>query len=194
MEKIILASGSPRRRELLAMAGIPYEAAPADVDEMCSLPADQAVVELSRRKALACAKDHPGQIILGADTLVCLDGRSLGKPHSAEEAASMLRSLRGRTHDVYTGVTIIAADGILHSGLSASRVTFAADITEDEIRRYAASGEPMDKAGAYAIQGGAGLWITRVEGSYSGVIGLPLDMVRAFLTACGAGDLFFSAH
>lgn len=186
---LILASASARRRELLALTGIPFTCDPVDADEHCELPGDQAVMVLSERKARAAALRHPGAVILGSDTLVCLDGRPMGKPHTPEEAFDMLRSLRGRRHHVYTGVTVLDPQGGRHSGLSASEVEFAADFSDEMIRRYIATGEPMDKAGAYALQGIAGLWIRRVDGSSSGVIGLPLELTRRLLRECGLEPL-----
>ncbi len=183
-ETVILASASPRRRELLTRMGVPFEAAPADVDENIALPADRAVAELSRRKAEAARLAHPDRWILAADTLVSLDGVSLGKPHSPEEACAMLRRLSGRTHQVCTGVTVINPEGRMFTGTDCSDVTFG-DMSEKDICSYVASGEPMDKAGAYAIQGGAAQWIVRMEGSPSGVIGLPLYEVRQLLEQAG---------
>ena len=166
MEKIILASGSPRRNELLHLAGIPFETVIPNVDESCSLPAVNAVAILSERKARAVGSEFPGRYILAADTLVSVDGNALGKPHDEADAVRMLHLLSGRTHQVYTSVTF-------------------SELSADEIRSYVASGEPMDKAGAYALQGRASLWITRVEGSFSSVIGLPMHLVRELLLFSG---------
>ncbi len=184
MEPLILASASPRRRELLKSIGIPFEICPADVDEHIDLPADRAVFALSSRKAEAVRKIHPGRWILAADTLVSVSGRILGKPADREEACKMLRSLSGNTHQVYTGVTVISPEGKVFTEVDASDVTFDR-IPESEIQAYVDSGEPMDKAGAYAIQGGAAKWISRLEGSPSGVIGLPLCLVRKLLAEAG---------
>lgn len=184
MEPLILASSSPRRKELLTQARIPFETDAPDVDESCTLDAEHAVAELSRRKAAAAAAAHPGRFVLGADTLVALDGRSLGKPADAEDARRMLRTLSGRTHQVYTGVTVISPDGETLTETDASDVTFCT-LPENEISAYVASGEPLDKAGAYAIQGKAALWISRMEGSASGVIGLPLHTVYRLLARAG---------
>ena len=181
---LILASGSPRRKELLAMTGIPFEIDAPQVDEQTDLGAHDAVLELSRRKALAAAALHPGCVVLGSDTLVAIDDRPLGKPVDEDDAFRMLRELSGRRHQVYTGVTCVSADGSVYSGVDASNVRFA-DMTDEEIRSYIATGEPMDKAGAYALQGIAGLWIEAVEGTPSGVIGLPLPLTRKLLAACG---------
>lgn len=186
-EPLILASASPRRRELLSRIGIPFETAPADVNEDTDLPAQDAVTALSRRKAEAARIAHPDRWILAADTLVSVEGKILGKPGNAEEACQMLHLLSGRTHQVCTGVTVISPKGDVYTAEDVSDVTFG-PLSESEIRGYVASGEPMDKAGAYAIQGGAAQWIRRVEGSPSGVIGLPLFEVRELLAEAGYFD------
>ena len=141
-------------------------------------------MELSRRKALAVAAVHPGRYILAADTLVAFQGSILGKPENGPDAVRMLTMLSGQTHSVYTGVTVISPEGAFFTGLDHSKVTFC-DIPEEEIIRYVSSGEPLDKAGAYAIQGRAGLWVTHLEGSDSSVIGLPLYLVRRLLLEAG---------
>ena len=184
METLVLASRSPRRQELLSRVGIPFEAEATEADESCSLPAREAVAELSRRKAEASRALHPGRYILAADTLVTLDGAVLGKPESAEEAVHMLETLCGRTHEVFTGVTIITPSGRVLTRTEGSRVTFCTP-SRQELEAYVRSGEPMDKAGAYAIQGRAGLWITHIEGSDSNIIGLPLHLVREMLLEAG---------
>ena len=184
VDPLILASSSPRRQELLSRVGIPFEICVPEVDESCSLPAEEAVAELSRRKALACRHEFPGRFILGADTLVALDGKKLGKPHDPEDARRMLRFLSGRTHHVFTGITVLNPRGEILTGTDVSSVTFE-PMTETEIAAYVAGGEPMDKAGAYAIQGKAALWIRRMTGSPSGVIGLPLALVRSLLIKSG---------
>ena len=182
--KLILASASPRRKELLTHAGIPFEVQAAEVDEHCGCPAAEAVRILSSRKARAVHARFPGRFILAADTLVELDGQVLGKPSDPEDAAGMLRRLSGRTHQVYTGVTVISPAGDVFTDCDRSDVTFG-DVTGPEIAAYVQSGEPMDKAGAYALQGRASLWVSRMEGSYSSVIGLPLFLVRALLLKAG---------
>ena len=181
---LILASASPRRQELLTQARIPFETDAPEVDETCDLPAAEAVAELSRRKAAAALVLHPGRFILAADTLVSVKGLKLGKPVSPEDAKKMLRSLSGTTHTVCTGVTAVSPDGRFFTGTDISAVTFS-PMREDEIDAYVATGEPLDKAGAYAIQGQAALWICHMEGSPSGVIGLPLDLVRRLLEQSG---------
>ena len=184
LETLILASQSPRRRELLSQAGLPFEIFVPHVDETCFLPARDAVAELSRRKASACISRFPGRVILASDTLVALDGRSFGNPRSPQEALSMLSALSGRTHQVFTGVTVISPEGQVFTDADDSSVTFCS-VPEEELAAYVRSGEPMDKAGAYAVQGRAGLWITRLEGSFSSVIGLPLHLVRSLLLQAG---------
>ena len=149
-DPLILASSSPRRRDLLSIAGIPFEVHVPEVDEFCDLPAESAVAELSRRKALACRQAFPERFILGADTLVALDGKKLGKPTDREDACRMLRLLSGRTHQVFTGITVVTPDGNILTETDTSSVTFE-PVSESEIFDYVESGEPMDKAGAYAI-------------------------------------------
>ena len=184
VEKLILASCSPRRSELLTLAGIPFDAVSPDVDETCALSAGEAVAVLSARKAEAVGAQFPGRFVLAADTLVAVDGFPLGKPRDAEDAARMLRMLSGRTHQVYTGVSVRSPDGKLLTETDCSDVSFC-HVPEEELLSYVRSGEPMDKAGAYALQGRASLWITRLEGSYSSVIGLPLYLVRRLLLESG---------
>lgn len=181
---LILASASPRRRELLSMTGLPFTVDAPEVDETCSLPPREAVKELSRRKALAAAALHPGCTVLAADTLVSVDDAALGKPHDEEDAFRMLRALSGRWHQVYTGVTVVGADGAVHSDVDGTDVHFE-EMTDDDIRRYIATKEPMDKAGAYAVQGIAGLWIDQLRGSHTNVIGLPMTLTRRMLEKCG---------
>ena len=184
MEAIILASGSPRRSEILTRMGVPFEKQAADVDEHCSLGAREAVAALSRKKALAVAVQHPHRVVLAADTLVALENRPLGKPEDEEDACRMLERLSGRKHQVYTGVCVVDAQGRIFQSVEDSDVYFR-KLTEEEIRAYVATGEPMDKAGAYALQGGAGKWVTQVCGSRSNVIGLPWETTQRLLQAAG---------
>ncbi|MBQ8162344.1 MAG: septum formation protein Maf [Clostridia bacterium] len=181
---LILASNSPRRRELLSLLGISFQVDAPEVDETTSLPASQAVHELSIRKAKAAAALHPGAYILAADTLVALDERPFGKPEDTEDAFRMLRSLSGQTHHVHTGVCVISPEGFIHTGTDSSSVRFG-EMTDGEIRWYISTGEPMDKAGAYALQGLAGMWVEEVRGTPSGVIGLPLPLTRELLQQAG---------
>ena len=184
MNRLILASRSPRRSELLHRLGLSFETDDPSVDESCILPAAEAVRELSFRKASASALTRRGCWVLGADTLVAFRGESLGKPKDREDAVRMLRLLSGNTHQVYTGVTVIAPDGTVHSGSDCTNVTFS-PLSEDEILSYVLSGEPMDKAGAYALQGRAALWVEHLDGSDTSVIGLPLYLVRRLLVSSG---------
>ena len=183
---LLLASASPRRQELLRQMGVPFTVRPSQADETLSGTETprEAVLTLSRRKALAAARLHPGRFVLGADTLVSLDGKAFGKPVTQEQAAETLRLLSGRTHQVFTGVTVVSPEGKTFSAVDRSDVTFC-PVPEEEILAYVAGGEPMDKAGSYAIQGGAALWVTRLEGSPSSVIGLPLHLVRELLLRAG---------
>ncbi len=183
-DPLILASSSPRRHELLRQAGIPFEADAPKVDETCALPAKEAVAELSRRKALAAARAHPGRFILASDTLVSLDGKTLGKPRDPEDARRMLGMLSGRTHHVYTAVTVLAPSGEALTETDTSAVTFD-PLTEAEIAAYVATGDPLDKAGAYGVQGRASLFISHLEGCFFGVMGLPLYLVRRLLRRAG---------
>jgi len=186
-ERLILASASPRRRELLAQAGLQFEVMPAHVPED-PLPGEEAiayVTRLAREKAetvlaeLAKKGGADGLAVLGADTTVTLDEEILGKPADAEDAARMLRRLSGRSHRVITGVALATARGT-EVAAEVTAVRFCT-LSEEEIEAYVATGEPMDKAGAYAIQGRAARWIPRIEGCYFNVMGLPLALVWALL-------------
>ena len=184
MENLVLASRSPRRCELLNRIGLVFETDAPDVDETCSLPAGEAVRILSLRKAQAAAESHPGSFILAADTLVSFREEALGKPLDLPDAIRMLRMLSGQTHQVYTGVTVIDPDGRVFIDSDRTDVTFAS-VDDTEIADYVRSGEPMDKAGAYALQGRAGMWVTHLDGSDTSVIGLPLYLVRSLLLQAG---------
>lgn len=177
---LILASGSPRRKEILDTMGLEFSVDVSDADESFAGTPEEMVLELSRRKAQAVASRHNGAMILAADTLVFGD-EVLGKPHSAEEARRMLAKLSGRWHSVYTGVTMIdTRSGKTLSRADVTRVHFVA-LTAQDIDAYVATGEPLDKAGAYGIQGRGGMFIDRIEGSYSNVVGLPMALVRSML-------------
>ena len=179
--KIILASRSPRRAELLSAAGIHFEVLAADVDETPRPGEDPAayVERLAIDKAKAVLALRPGARVLGADTTVTIDGEILGKPSDAADATRMLRLLSGRPHLVHTGVAV-ASDRGLQSGVDTTRVWFDA-MTDEDISWYVATGEPVDRAGAYAIQGFASRFIPRIDGSYSNVVGLPVAMVSSIL-------------
>ena len=184
MDGLILASRSPRRCELLSRLGVPFETDAPDVDESCSLPVPEAVCTLSLRKASAAAGIYPDRFVLGADTLVSVDGIPLGKPADESDAVRMLKLLSARTHQVYTGVTVISPSGKSFTEYDCTEVTFD-QLSDDEILSYVRSGEPMDKAGAYALQGKAGAWIIHLDGSDTSVIGLPLYLVRRLLLRSG---------
>jgi septum formation protein len=179
--QVILASRSPRRSELLSAAGIGFEVLAADIDETPAAAEDpQAYVRrLAIAKAAAVFALRPDARVLGADTTVTIDGEILGKPLDDADAGRMLRLLSGRVHDVHTGVALISAAGI-RSAVDTTRVWFA-PMTDEDISWYVATGEPADRAGAYAIQGFASRFIPRIEGSYSNVVGLPVALVSSIL-------------
>lgn len=184
---IILASGSPRRRELLLQLAVDFEVAAADIDE--TLAQGEApreyVMRLSRAKALAGFAQGGGRLpALGSDTIVLLDGEILGKPESRDEAEGMLQRLSGRTHQVYSGVALALGPENVLDALNITSVTFG-DMPTHWIRLYCQGDEPMDKAGAYAVQGGTGQYIRCIEGSYSGVMGLPLFETADLLRRAG---------
>ncbi len=176
--QFVLASASPRRAELLAAAGFTFTVAHADIDEtpLAAEPADLYVRRLAEAKARAVADRYPGCVVLGADTTVVVDGDILGKPVDAADAVAMLRRLQGRAHEVLTGVALVAGDHV-RVELATTRVWFAL-MTDHEIAAYVATGEPMDKAGAYGIQGRAACYVTRIDGSYSNVVGLPVAVAH----------------
>lgn len=186
-ETLILASGSPRRRELLGTLGVPFTVIisnePEPLLEGIS-PREQAV-QLALRKARAVAAIHPESWVLGADTIVVLDGEILGKPLDPPDAATMLRHLRGRDHDVVTGLALVnAATGAEHTTSVPASVTMR-DSTDDDIRAYVATGEPLDKAGAYGIQGLGGALVAGYEGCFNTIVGLPLCGVATLLRDAG---------
>jgi len=180
---LILASASPRRSELLAQAGYTFQIHPAHIPEEPLTGEDPIayVVRLAREKAQAVFNElgDSRAVVLGADTTVTLDNHILGKPADAADAARMLRMLSGRTHRVITGVAVVTAKGA-EVAAEVTAVRFLT-LSDEEIAAYVATGEPMDKAGAYAIQGRAAKWIPRVEGCYFNVVGLPLALVSALL-------------
>ena len=178
---LILASGSPRRKELLSLYTTDFTICVSDFDESgvtAPTPA-QLVEKLARGKCLAVAKDNPGAVVLGCDTVVDVGGEVFGKPHSVEDAKRMLRALSGATHEVHTGVCV--SDGVrTESFVDSCKVTFF-PISEGEIDAYTATKEPYDKAGAYAIQGRAALWLDRLEGDYYTIMGLPVSRTARLL-------------
>jgi septum formation protein len=186
---LILASASPRRRELLQQFGIKFDIDPAAGPEKAPAGAGPAdtVAALSRQKAEEVSARHPGCLVIGSDTVVELDGEILGKPRDKDDAFRMLRSLSGREHRVYTGVTL-AQDGAITTQVETTRVFFR-PLTDQEIRAYIATGEPMDKAGAYGYQGIASLFIQGIEGDYFNVVGLPLCRLGQMLAERGVSLL-----
>ena len=179
--RLVLASRSPRRADLLTRAGYDFAVAPADIDERLldgETPASH-VRRLAREKAAIVARDHRESIVLGADTVVVIDGVVLRKPVDDADAAGMLRRLSGRTHDVLTGVALHTPN-VQRCDVESTRVTFR-ELTAADITWYVESREPDGKAGAYAIQGRASRFVTRIEGSYTNVVGLPIALVDRLL-------------
>ena len=174
--KTILASASPRRKELMTLAGIPFEARPVDADEtiLCCTPPEGAVMMLATRKAQLAAEHFPDDLIIGADTIVAVGKHIYGQPDTSEEAFEMLSALSGKTHQVFTGVCIYTKSGHRNAFCTRTDVTFF-PLSEEEIRAYIATGEPMDKAGAYGIQGKGALLVEKIDGDYYNVVGLPIS-------------------
>ena len=183
--RLILASASPRRADLLTRAGYDFDVEPAHVDEseVAGEEASAYVVRVAALKARTIAVGHPDDVVLAADTTVVVDGMMLAKPLDDLDATRMLRLLSGRTHEVLTGVVVIRAGRERHDAVS-TRVRFR-PLAAAEIDWYVSSGEPHDKAGAYGVQGLAARFIESVEGSYSNVVGLPVASARALLEAAG---------
>ena len=187
---LILASASPRRQELLCNAGIPFEVQPTDILEVPQpREAPRAFAErMAREKALAVFRKRPSDFVLGADTIVVVDAEIMGKPRDNADAARMLRRLSGRTHQVITGVCLVGPQGIkgkletdFEDLRSETTIVTMESLSDDDIRAYISTGEPMDKAGAYAIQGGASRWISHIEGDYFNVVGLPVVLTYRML-------------
>ncbi|MGH7963806.1 MAG: Maf family protein [Candidatus Binatia bacterium] len=187
MSYLILASASPRRRELLQQASVPFTVIPSRTSEESQAgeaPGAYAL-RLACEKALEVARRHPGAWVLGADTIVESAGEILGKPRNAADGERMLRLLSGRTHWVMTAFALIDRDGqVWASRVITSMVTFKS-LSDAQIHEYLATGEPFDKAGAYAVQGLGAALVKRVEGSYTNVVGLPMDEVLVVLRAAG---------
>jgi len=184
--RLILASASPRRRELLTNAGFRFEVAPAEVDE--TYPGGEDPAAFAERLALHKAEQVAARfaaadnvVVLGADTAVVAGGEVLGKPASADDARAMLRKLSGAMHEVITGVALAAPDTVRRAAAHEVTRVFFRPLSEEEISAYVATGEPMDKAGAYAAQGRASRFVTRVEGCYFNVVGLPVALVERLL-------------
>jgi len=183
---LVLASASPRRQELLRNAGIPFVARPTDIPETPRKhEAPRAFAErMAREKALAAFDQEAGDFVLGADTIVVVDSEILGKPRDNTDAARMLRLLSGRTHQVITGVCLLGPElsqnqkeKTFEDVRSETTTVSMNALSKDDIQSYVSSSEPMDKAGAYAIQGRASRWISRIEGDYFNVVGLPVSLV-----------------
>ena len=195
--RIILASQSPRRRELLERMGISeFEVIPAKAEESAlltrTLTPDQLVEELSRRKCAEVSAAHPDALVIAADTMVAVNNRVLGKPHSEKDAARMLAALSGRLHMVYTGVTV--AQGV--KSITEHEMTFVrfCTLSQADIIRYIATGEPMDKAGAYGIQGYGSVLVEGISGDYYNVMGLPVCRLARLLSGFGVDALALAAQ
>jgi nucleoside triphosphate pyrophosphatase len=193
---LVLASASPRRQELLRNAGIPFVVQPIDIPEVPRrAEAPRAFAErMAREKALTVFRQRPDDFVLGADTIVIVDAEILGKPRDAADAARMLRLLSGRRHQVTTGVCLVGPqprteNRQLEAGFedvrSETTIVAVAALSDDDIRSYISTSEPMDKAGAYAIQGRASRWIPHIEGDYFNVVGLPVSLVYKMLRERG---------
>ena len=181
----ILASQSPRRRELLSMLGLTFEIITADIDETMdpALTVEEAVAEVCRKKAQAVGQSHPDKLIVAADTIVVVDGKVLGKPHSEEEAFAMLRSLSGRSHTVMTAFCLSKGDQA-ETHVEKTHLRFR-ELSDGEINAYVATGSPMDKAGAYGIQDQASIFVEALDGDYYNVMGLPLCSLTQCLRVWG---------
>lgn len=184
-KQVILASGSPRRRELLGLICQDFAVLPSGADETLrdGVPLGEEIMRLAADKARdVLGKTSGARAVIGSDTMVVLDGVPMGKPRDAADARRMLRALSGRTHEVLTGVAVVTDDGTVDTRLSATSVTFY-ELTDDEIARYVATGEPLDKAGAYGIQGRGALLVQSIQGDYYSVMGLPVALLARMLRA-----------
>jgi len=193
--RLILASSSPRRRQLLRNAGFDFDVQASNIMEKIhpGEPAEEFARRAAREKAVQVAASSPhGSLVLGADTVVVIDGETLGKPADLDDAARMLRLLSGRTHQVHTGICLVRAPDKIQALVHATTLVTFRELDEEEIRDYLKSGEPMDKAGAYAVQGLASKFVTRISGCYSNVVGLPVALVyetlKPLLKAEGGGQ------
>lgn len=185
MPRLVLASTSPRRKELLEMLHIPFTVCPPKADETItgSMSPSQVVLELAERKAKAGARLYRNHCVIGADTIVTIHGDILGKPSNKQHAIQMLKTLSGQTHSVFTGVAV-AFEGAIETFYEKTDVTFW-ELSEKEIERYTETGEPFDKAGAYGIQGWGALLVKEVRGDYFSVVGLPVARVARMLEKIG---------
>jgi septum formation protein len=197
---LVLASASPRRQELLRNAGIPFVVQSTNIPEVPQPgEAPRAFAErMAREKALAVFRRRPNDFVLGADTIVIVDGEILGKPRDSADAVRMLRVLSGRTHQVITGVCLVGSrprteyrqsEGGFEDIRSETTLVTVDPLGDDDIHSYVATGEPTDKAGAYAIQGRASRWVSRIEGDYFNVVGLPVSLVNKMLREHGAIEI-----
>ncbi len=188
--KFILASASPRRKELLSKAGFEYEVCPADIDETLpdGINAEEAVRILAEKKAAYVLEKNPGAVVLGADTVVVLDGKILGKPKDAEDAKIMLMSLSGREHKVCTGICVCSAEKKI-SKTESAKVYFY-PFGEKTAERYVESGEPMDKAGAYGIQGIGSVLVRKIDGDFFTIMGLPIAEAVRMLSEFSVTGIF----
>lgn len=186
MKKIILASGSPRRRELLEQIGVKFEIHKAEGEEKItsSIP-EEAVKELSLQKAKEVSGKYDGDVIIGADTVVAVDGQILGKPADRADAVRMLRLLQGKEHQVITGVTVILKESGKTVNFAEVTKVHVFPMTEEQIEQYIETGEPMDKAGAYGIQGKFAVYVSGIEGDYNNVVGLPVGRLYQETLAAG---------
>jgi len=199
--RLVLASTSPRRHELIKHLRLPFEIVPSAFEEVidCALAPTELVLTLAEEKAkdvfyrLHKAKPDENLIVLGADTMVILDGKFLGKPESEEDAFKMLKRLSGRRHEVYTGVVLVVSDKMhdqptIHRATEVSQVFFR-ELADDEIQTYIKTKEPMDKAGAYALQGTGSAFVQKINGCFTNIIGLPIPKVVSLLREVGIGVL-----
>jgi septum formation protein len=182
---LILASASPRRKELLELLRIPFEVIKSDIEEIVDekLHPGEVVQSLAQQKAASVARTKQDSFVIGSDTLVVYEGRMLGKPANEDEAMQMLQILSGKTHEVYTGVSIIQGDYV-HSFYEKTSVTFFS-LSDKEIEDYVSTGEPMDKAGSYGIQGFGALLVKKIDGDYYSVVGLPVARLKRELLKMG---------
>ncbi|MGL4738654.1 MAG: Maf family protein [Cellulosilyticaceae bacterium] len=182
-EKVILASGSPRRKELMKLIPVPFDVAVKEVDETLieGLSAEENVMQLAKKKALAVAQSFKEQWVLGCDTVVICDGQILGKPRDEVHAKEMLGLLSGRAHEVVTGVCMVKQDEDKVELFFDRTIVYFKELSDREVSYYIETREPMDKAGAYGIQGYASIFISRIEGDYYNVMGLPIQLVYDYL-------------
>ncbi len=182
----MLASASPRRSECLRMLGLSFTVHPSEVaeDVRPGESAEEHVERLARDKAAHVAALHPSAAVIGGDTVVTLEGDILGKPSGPQDAVAMLTRLAGRTHEVASGLALVMPSGVVRSGVSTTQVTFRL-FSEEFARAYVATGEPMDKAGAYGIQGPGAALVTEIHGDYYSVVGLPVPLLVKLFEACG---------